>query len=84
MLNFTCSYSVKTSELKLDYTGPVHTLDKCRDEIVSSGLCFTLAKNTVKRSLVEKREPLEVWITIRNLKEEAKDDNEESGISDDE
>ena len=81
--NLTCSYSVKNSELKLDYTGPVHSLDKSRDEIITSGLCFTMTENTVKRYMNEKK-TFNVWITIRNLKEEAKDNNVESGISDDE
>ena len=40
-----------------------------------------MPKNAVKRSLIEEGR-IEPSITIRNLKEEAKDDDMESGISD--
>ena len=79
---FSCAYSVKNTigETFL-YGGPVHTLDEEKDDIISSGSCFAIPKNAVKRSLIEEGR-IEPSITIRNLKEEAKDDDMESGISD--
>ena len=61
----------------------VHTLDEKEDDIIASETCFKIGNNSVKRSLNEKKK-LFVEFSIRNLKEEAKDDNEESGISDNE
>ena len=66
---------------KFIYVGPVHTLDKNYEDIVNSGSLLGIAIDAVKRSLNEDKQ-LEFQITIRNLKEEAKGDNMESGVSD--
>merc|ERR1719273_1149671 len=82
--NFSCSYSMK-NEIgeKFTYTGPVHTVDKNYEDIVTSGSLLGIRIDAVKRSLNEEKE-LDFEIIIRNLKEEVKDEDMESGVSDNE
>ena len=82
--NFSCSYSMK-NEIgeKFTYTGPVHTIDKNYEDIVNSGSLLGIRIDAVKRSLNEEKN-LEFEINIRNLKEEVKDGDMESGVSDNE
>ena len=51
------------------------------EDVIASGSLLTIGIDAVKRSLSEEK-ILEVEVTIRNLKEEAKDDDVESGVSD--
>ena len=78
---YSCTFSIK-NEIgeKFIYSGPVHTIDKGKDDIIASGSLLMMGLNAVKNSLNEEKS-LEVEITIRNLKEEAKDDDMESGVS---
>ena len=80
--NYSCTYSI-TNEIgeKFNYIGPVHTLDKEYDDILDSGSLLVIGINAAKRS-VNNEDNMKVEITIRNLKEEAKDDDMESGVSD--
>jgi len=66
---------------KFNFTGTVHTLDEKDDDIIASESLLSIGIDTAQRSLDEKK-TLGFEITIRNLKEEAKDDDNESGISD--
>ena len=81
---YSCTLSV-TNEIgeKFLYSGPVHTLDKeYHNDIIASRSLLGIEIIAAMRSLnFEKSLPVE--ITIRNLKEEAKDDEMESGVSDD-
>ena len=79
---FKVSYSMKNKiGENFIYTGPVHTLDKRYDDVITSGSLLGIRIDAVKRSLNEEKQ-FEFEITIRNLKEEAKDENMESGVSD--
>ena len=79
--NYSCTYSVTNKEDEtFYYNGKVHTVDKGKDDIIASGSFLGINIDAVKRSLI--KDHLKVEITIRNLKEEAKDDDMESGISD--
>ena len=66
---------------KFDFTGTVHTIDEKADDIIASGSLLSIGLDTAQRSLNKEKE-LKFKITIRNLKEEAKDEDIESGISD--
>ena len=77
--SYTCSISNDIGQ-KFLYSGPVHTLDDNSDDIIASGALLTIGFSAAKRSLNYLNQ-LEVEITIRNLKEEAKDDDMESGVS---
>ena len=77
--SYTCSIENDIGQ-KFLYSGPVHTLDDNSDDIIASGALLTIAVSAAKKSLNFLNQ-LEVEITIRNLKEEAKDDDMESGVS---
>ena len=81
---YSCSYSI-TKEIgeKFLYNspGPVLTIDAGKDDIIASGSLLMIGLHAAYRSLNAQKQ-LEVEITIRNLKEEAKDDDMESGVSD--
>ena len=77
--SYTCSISNQVGQ-KFIYSGPVHTLDDNSDDIIASGALLTIGVSAAKRSMTDIKQ-LEVEITIRNLKEEAKDDDMESGVS---
>ena len=78
---FSCTISVANKDgEKFTYTGKVHTLDEKADDIIASASCFKIDNNFVKKSLDEEK-ILHIELTIRNLKREAKDE-EESGVSD--
>ena len=83
--NYSSSISIENKIGKkiniFNFTGPVHTIDEGADDIIASGSLLSIGIDIAKRSLNEKKELL-FEITIRNLKEEAKDDDNESGISD--
>ena len=81
---FSITYSMKNKfGENFIYTGPVHTLEKNYESIITSGSLLGIGIDAARRSLNEKRQ-LEFEITIRNLKEEVKDEYVESGVSDNE
>ena len=55
----------------------VHTLDEKEDDIIAWETCFKIGNNSVERWLNEEKK-LFVELSIKN----PKDDNEDSGISD--
>merc|ERR1711874_154561 len=78
---FLCTISITNEEgEKFTYTGKIHTLDEKKEDIMASESCLKIGNDVVKRSLDEEKK-LHLEFTIRNLKEEAKDDDEESGVS---
>ena len=77
--SYTCSISNQIGQTFL-YSGPVHTLDDNCCDIIAYGSLLTIAVSAAKRSLNEEKQ-LECKITIKNLKEETKDDDMESGVS---
>ena len=86
---FSVTYSMKNKLGEIFvYTGPVHTLDKNYEAIITSGSLLGIGIDAVKRSLdgrpVDGEKQLKFEINIRNLKEEAKDEDLESGVSDNE
>ena len=61
-----------------DYAKP---LDEGKDEIIENQLVFMIGTEAIMK-IRNENEKLPVEITIRDLKEEAKDDEEESGVED--
>ena len=80
---YCCTFSIKheIKNEKFSYSGPVHTLDKGLEDIITSGSLLSIGVDAAKRSLNDQKK-LEVEITITNLKIEAMDDDMESGVSD--
>ena len=67
---------------KRNFSGKVRSLDETRKEIIDEQYCFVIGKPTCKNFKNEKHVIL-FEIELRNLKEEAKDEDVESGIDDD-
>ena len=78
--SYTCAVTSNIGE-KFVFSGPVPTVDRSVDDIIASGSLLTIGNDVFNRSLNEDKQ-FEVEITVRNLKEEAKDDDMESGVSD--
>ena len=79
---YSCTYSIKNEIFeKFIYSGPVHTIDKGKDDIIASEQLLMMGTSAAQRSLNDEKQ-LSVEITIKNLKEEAKDYDMESGVSD--
>jgi len=78
---FSCKISVSNKDgEEFTYTGKIHTFDEKYEDIIASESLFKIGNNAIKKSLDEKKR-LCFELTIRNLKEEAKDDDEESGVT---
>ena len=75
------SYTLKFNGLDtITFQGRVASIDESFDTI--SGKCFSIAHKSFKAQIVNEDRKYEYSLIIRNLKEEAKDENYESGISD--
>ena len=68
---------------KRNFSGKVRSLDETRKEIMDEQKCFVVGKPTCK-NFKNDHDIVKYRIELRNLKEEAKDEDEESGIDDDE
>ena len=81
--HFEYSLSLKSKDTKISFKGKVIPLDKNKEEILKDQPTFVISKN-VMLSMMKSldTENLPISLRIRNLKEEAKDDEEESDISD--
>ena len=66
------------------YTEQVVPVDETSNSIISSFNCFAMPSGLLKAKFMDENGKFKFSVQIRNLKEEVKDDNEESGISDDE
>ena len=76
--SYTLSITDETGEQKYIFHGKVFTLEK--DDPVK-GSVFMIGAEDAKE-IYDEKSKFDVNVTIRNLKEEAKDDDEESGVSD--
>ena len=66
------------------YSGQVFPIDETYETITKGFKCLGINKNVMRMQFVGPDEDFSYSVSIRNMKEEAKDDNVESGISDDE
>jgi hypothetical protein len=55
---------------------------ECHDFIIENENCFTLSVKKAKRYAMRETNNVDYAVKIRNLKDEAKDEDEESGIDD--
>ena len=70
-------------ETVIDYPkGQVRSVVECHDFIIEKENCFTLSVKKAKRYATKDKNQLDYTVKIRNLKDEAKDEDEESGIDD--
>ena len=82
---YTLEYKdVTETERNMNYTGKVVSVDETRKTIQANYNCFSVAYGFFKAHFIDPDRKFKYSLKIRNLKEEAKDGNVESGISDDE
>ena len=85
--NYACTleyYANDASQRTCVYTNHVIPIDEASESIISSFKCFAMPLGMLKAQFIDKDGKFKYSVQIRNLKEEVKDDNVESGISDDE
>ena len=68
--------------MKNIFTGPVFAIDETRKSIKDSKKCLGIQFDAFKELFVDENYDYKISVTIRNMKEEAKDENVESGVSD--
>ena len=78
--SFTLNFYGKNAELS--FKGKVVAIDECFETLTNAGKCFTYPKWSFLDQFLNEESKFQVSLEIRNLKEEAKDENYESGISD--
>ena len=64
------------------FEGKVSAIDESFDTLMGAGKCFTIAHRSFMAQFVDSDGRHEFSLDIKNLKEEVKDENYESGISD--
>ena len=84
--NYECVLSLSNVSGDLTFRGKVHPLDTHFSTILSNEECLCCGYPTVQRFLtkIEDSEALRMNVKLRNIKEEVKDENVESGVSEDE
>ena len=65
----------------MSFKGKVAAIDECFGNVLTNGNCFAIPQNVY---IAHFHEDHECSLEIQNMKEEVKDDNYESGISDNE
>ena len=72
----------KTPHASNVYSNQMVSIDDSFDKIIENGNCFGIPRKLFDKQFVLENGIFEYSVMIRNLKEEAKDDNVESGVSD--
>ena len=72
------------SKTNCKFTGKVFAIDEPGEEIIAKEKCFGISYGFFKRHFFDWDCTFKYSVKIKNLKQEFKDDNFESGISDDE
>ena len=79
--SYTFKYFGKNSSV-FTFEGKVAAIDETFDTLMEAGKCFTITQKVFEKQILDEDRKYEYSLQIRNLKEEVKDDNYESGISD--
>ena len=78
--SYTLEYQNEEQTFKNTFVGQVISINETEDSIIGKGNCLGISQSLFGSKFInEGSTPI---VTIRNLKEEAKDENVESGISD--
>ena len=82
--SYTLEYLDETDETKCSFTGKMISIDETFDSIIENGNCFGINRKLFDKKFIipEDDNKFKFFVTIRNLKEEVKDENVESGVSD--
>ena len=78
------SYTLKLigKRSKMSFEGKVAAIDESFDALFVAGKCFAIPRKALMAHLVDEDNEYEYSLEMKNLKEEVKDENNESGISD--
>ena len=83
MYSYTLEYkNQKSSEAILSHTNPMLSIDETSDSIIESGKCVGVSCKYFRNNFMDEDSKISFDVEIRNLKEEVKDENVESGVSD--
>jgi hypothetical protein len=66
----------------LAYYDQVRSMVETHEKVIADGTCFSMAVKNAKRFVKEGTNQVDFSLKIRNLKDEAKDEEDESGIDD--
>ena len=82
--SYTLEYynDTKTPKVTCTFTDQVVSIDETADSIIENGNCFTIFRKAFENKFLLKDDKFKFSVKIRNLKEEVKDENVESGVSD--
>ena len=81
--SYTLEYFEKESDkIAFSQTSEVFSIDKTADSIIENGKCLGASAKYFSSIIVQQSKRFDYNYIIRNLKEEAKDENVESGVSD--
>eukprot|EP00093_Oithona_nana_P004863 04863.XXX_207360_207917_1 [CDS] Oithona nana genome sequencing. len=81
--SYTLEYFEKESDkIAFSQTSEVFSIDKTADSIIENGKCLGASAKYFSSIIVQQSKRFDYNYVIRNLKEEAKDENVESGVSD--
>lgn len=82
--NYTYTLSItgeNGSKFSSNFSDYANSLDEGRQEIIKNQLVFMIGTEAIKK-IRNDENMIEIEVTIHDLKEEAKDDDEESGVED--
>ena len=82
--HFTFKLALFGTKVTTTFEGPVSAIDESFDALFKAGKCFSIPHNNFIAQIVNVNNEYYCSLEIRNLKEEVKDENYESGISDSE
>ena len=82
--HFTFKLALFGTKVTTTFEGPVSAIDESFDALFEAGKCFAIPHNNFIAQIVNENNEYYCSLEIRNLKEEVKDENYESGISDSE
>ena len=82
--SYTLEYynDTKTPKVTLSFSDQVVSIDETFDKIIENGKCLAIPRKLFEKRFLTDENKFKFSIEIRNLKEEFKDENIESGVSD--
>ena len=72
----------QTPKVTCSFSDQVVSIDETVDSVIENGNCFAISRKVLANKFIQECGRFKFSVKIRNLKEEVKDDNVESGVSD--
>ena len=84
--SYTLEYynDAKTPIVTCSFSDQVVPIDETAGSIIENGNCFAISRKVLENKFIQEQDTanFKFSVKIRNLKEEVKDENVESGVSD--